>query len=155
MKATYEEAITFLAEHKIFYEEINHQAVWHMSKQALPVAKNLFLKTNQETFYLCLMAGNKKLDFKRLAQSLKVSRRSLAFATTAELRDVLAVEPGVVTPLALQYDLENRVTVVLDRDLSKFPKIGIHPNVNTATIFVSYPNLVKIIDEMGHAWVEM
>ncbi|HJE97978.1 MAG TPA: prolyl-tRNA editing protein [Ligilactobacillus acidipiscis] len=160
--ATYEEAITFLQKNKITYREKQHEAVWTANDATslkdfnFPVIKNLFLKKKKsDQFFLCLLVGQKKVNFKSLAPQLQVSRSKLTFATEEELTSVLGLKPGYVTPLALTHDTDNRVTVVLDYDLQKVHSIGIHPNTNVATVFVKYTDLLKIIGATQHKILEV
>lgn len=155
--STYEEAIDFLQQNDISYHEVKHEAVWTMAeanKLDLPndvVIKNLFLKKRKTNeFFLCIVVGQKKVDFKTLAPQLQLSRSKLGFANEMDLADVLGLKPGFVTPLGLPHDVQNQVTVLLDKELQKVDSIGIHPNSNTATVFVTYENLLKIIKCSHH-----
>ena len=55
---------------------------------------------------------------------------------------------------SLLNDIENKVTVVLDKEL-KNKKILIHPNRNTATISIFYEDLIKLIKSENHKIVEI
>jgi Ala-tRNA(Pro) deacylase len=74
----------------------------------------------------------------------------LTFASDDDLEAVLGVKSGIVTPLALMHDNDISVTVLLDRQIEKMPKIGIHPNTNEATIFVTYADLLRILSLVNH-----
>ena len=160
--ATYEEAIAFLQKNKITYKERKHEAVLTVNDATnlkdfnFPVIKNLFLKKKKsEQFFLCLLVGQKKVNFKTLAPQLQLSRSKLTFATEEELTNILGVKPGYVTPLALTHDTNKQVTVVLDYDLKNVHSIGIHPNTNVATVFVKYSDLLKIIEATQHKILEI
>ncbi|XZO08600.1 YbaK/EbsC family protein [Weissella paramesenteroides] len=81
---------------------------------------------------------------------MQLSRSKLGFANEMDLADVLGLKPGFVTPLGLPHDEQNQVTVLLDKELQKVDSIGIHPNSNTATVFVTYEDLLKIIKCSHH-----
>lgn len=50
---------------------------------------------------------------------------------------IMGLIPGAVTPLGVLNDEEHRVEVCLDRDFLAEPgKIGVHPNDNTATVWL-------------------
>ena len=51
-------------------------------------------------------------------------------------------------------DTENRVTVVLDKELQG-KKILVHPNRNTATISIQYEDLIKFIESEHHKIIEI
>ena|SRR5699024_159832 len=155
--STYEEAINFLEQNDIQYNEVKYDAVWTMAEASqlqLPndtVIKNLFLKKRKTAeYFLCVVVGHKKIDFKTLAPQLQLSRNKLGFANEKDLADVLGLKPGFVTPLGLPHDKKRQVTVLLDKELQNVDAIGIHPNTNTATVFVKYDDLLKIITCSRH-----
>ena len=158
--STYEEAIDFLRKNDIQYNEVKHDAVWTMAEASqleLPndtVIKNLFLKKRKTAeYFLCVVVGHKKIDFKTLAPQLQLSRNKLNFANEMDLADVLGLQPGFVTPLGLPHDTKQQVTVLLDKELQHVDEIGIHPNTNTATVFIKYDDLLKIIMRSRHEMV--
>ena len=65
---------------------------------------------------------------------------------------LLGLTAGSVTPLGVLNDEERKVTVFLDRDFfEESGLIGVHPNDNTATVFLSFADLHRIIEEHGNA----
>ena len=59
--------------------------------------------------------------------------------------------PGAVTPLGLLNDSELRVIFYLDKDFFKEPfLIGVHPNDNTATVWLNVNDLADIIKKHGN-----
>ena len=77
--------------------------------------KNLFLKDKKGRLWLVTCLDERQLDLNALSRRLGAARFSLGRAEL--LREVLGVEPGAVTPLAIANDAEGRVTHVLDRGL--------------------------------------
>ena len=61
---------------------------------------------------------------------------------------ILGLIPGAVTPLGILNDQERRVELFLDSAFSE--RIGVHPNDNTATIWMKTDDLVRIIKEHGN-----
>ncbi len=57
--------------------------------------------------------------------------------------------PGAVTPLGILNDEERKVTMYLDASFAG-GLIGIHPNDNTATVWIKTEDLIKIIREHGN-----
>ena len=80
------------------------------------ICKNLFLCNRQQTeFYLLMMPGDKPFKTKFLSAQLGCSR--LSFADENHMRDYLSTIPGSVSALELLFDKENKVRLVIDRDL--------------------------------------
>ena len=56
-----------------------------------------------------------------------------------------------MTPFGLLNDKNNKVKFFLDKDFLNSPSmIGVHPNENTATIFLKTEDLIKILKNTGH-----
>ena len=78
--------------------------------------------------------------------------RPLSFASEEDLKNVLGVVPGAVTPFGILNDEGRKVRFFLDRDFLDPPAIvGIHPNDNTASVFLAFSDLVQIIEEHGNS----
>ena len=59
--------------------------------------------------------------------------------------------PGSVTPLGILNDREKRVQVWIDADFLKGSGlIGVHPNDNTATVWLKTADLLGVIREHGN-----
>ena len=57
-----------------------------------------------------------------------------------------------MTPLGLLNDTECRVAFFIDRDFWQEPGlIGVHPNDNTATVWLKADDLVALLREHGNA----
>ena len=64
---------------------------------------------------------------------------------------ILGLAAGSVTPLGVLNDEERKVTVFLDRDFFDEPgMIGVHPNDNTATVWLKTEDLVRLIEDHGN-----
>lgn len=152
-----EETIQFLYDKKINFEITEHEAVYNMeevSKISLPYpeanAKNLFVRDNKKrNYYLITIKGEKKVNLKEF--KIRNNTRSLSFATEEELLSILKLERGAVTPLGLLNDQEIKVEFYLDDSFLNYPQlIGVHPNDNTATIWLNTRDLLSIIEEHGN-----
>lgn len=152
--ATKEQAIALLENLQINYKMIEHPPLWTMNDphapKGLPEVKNLLIKKKKSDQYYLFLTTNKPVDFKLLAVQLETSRNKLKFASEAELEGILHVVSGMVTPLALPNDIYHKVQVLIDADLKKLPAISAHPNVNTATIIISYEDLIKLLESIGY-----
>ncbi|MBN7773485.1 prolyl-tRNA synthetase associated domain-containing protein [Clostridium aminobutyricum] len=106
--------------------------------------KNLFLKSKKEgKYYLVIVEENKRLDLKLLARQIGTS--GLSFASAERLYQYLKLTPGSVTPFGIINDADREVTVLIDKDLMKEEVVNFHPNVNTATIGISFFDFEKFI----------
>ena len=137
----------------INYEIIEHPPVYtiedmvnlNLEKKG-EIVKNLFLKnSNGKSHYLVVLRGDKKADLKAIKNQINSS--TLSFASEDRLMKHLGLLKGAVTPLGLINDEDSSVKVVIDQDLKYQKLIGVHPNVNTATIWVTYEDLEKFIKE--------
>ena len=64
---------------------------------------------------------------------------------------IMNLVPGAVTPLGILNDTEKKVKVFLDRDFLNAPGlVGVHPNDNTATIWMKTEDLIRMIQEHGN-----
>ena len=61
----------------------------------------------------------------------------------------MKLQPGSVTPLGILNDAEHRVQFYLDSEFVG-NKIGIHPNDNTATVWMQADDLIKLIRKFGN-----
>ena len=144
----------YLNDRGIRYEITEHPAVFNMAEVAeltLPYpevnAKNLFVRDKKKRFYMLTVRGNVRADLKAFRKMLGVT--GLSFASVEELDSILKLYPGAVTPLGLLNDEENLVTLYIDESFMS-GLIGLHPNDNTATIWMQAADLVKLLREDGH-----
>ena len=74
----------------------------------------------------------------------------LSFAKEEHLKDYLNVTPGSVSVLGLLNDIDNRVELVIDRDVIGQNHIRCHPCVNTSTLKIKTDDfLTKIIPALN------
>ena len=133
-----------------------HEAVYtieEMERLHLPeggaVCKNLFLRDYKgKNHYLVVLRKDKRADLQALAALL--GSTPLSFASPERLRTRLGVEKGAVTPLGVVNDDGHTVRVILDRDLQKEELLGVHPNVNTATVWLRPAELEAYIRDCGN-----
>ena len=151
-----EKVLKKLDELNIHYKLIDHPAVYtidtmdelHLNKNG-HIVKNLFLKnSNGKKHYLVVLKGNKKANLKSIKS--QINSTALSFASEERLEKYLGLSKGAVTPLGIINDEEHLVNIVLDEDLKKEEIIGVHPNVNTSTVFISYNDLIKFINSFGN-----
>lgn len=149
------ETYEFLRAKNIPFETVEHEAVFNMeemSKISLPHpeadAKNLFVRDDKHlNFYLITVRGDKRVNLKEFRKAN--GTRPLTFASETELFEILRLTLGSVTPLGLLSDDERKVKFYIDSDLVK-GLVGVHPNENTATVFLKTEDLTKLIKEHGN-----
>lgn len=113
------------------------------------VAKNLFLRDEKgRRHFLIVMDKDKQADLKEIRDQLGTSR--LSFASEERLMKHLQLTKGSVTPLGILNDEALAVEVVFDKELVGREIIGVHPNDNTATVFLSYADLSEFIKAHGN-----
>ncbi len=138
----------------IEYNEIEHEPVFTV-EQAQVVkdkidgvgCKNLFLTDKKGKYVLAVLNENKKANMKEIERVVNTSH--LSFAKTTELKSILKLEQGSVTPFGIINDVYNKVVLAIDLDL-KDKKLLFHPNTNTKTISITYANLIKFIEFEKH-----
>ena len=114
--------------------------------------KNLFLRNKKGNIHYLVLADSKKLiDLKALSKEIGSS--GLSFASEERLKKYLGLKTGAVSPFGLINDVEKQVIVLIDKGLTDKDLVNFHPNVNTATIGLSYRDLEKFIKWHGNKYV--
>lgn len=148
-----------LKELNIEYNEISHKAITTIEEAKLIEhnlegigTKTLFLKDKKKNFYLLVLEENKKANLKELESFLQT--KNLKFANPDNIKEILEIEPGAITPLAIINDHNNKTKVILDKDLNN-SKILVHPDTNTKTMSLNYIDLIKLIEYTNHEYIIM
>ena len=156
-KMNKQEVYEFLDKRGVTYEKTEHPAVFSMKEVPaveLPHpeadAKNLFVRDDKKrNYFLITVRGDKRVDLKAFAKDH--GTRRLSFASAEDLMEMLGVVPGSVSPFGILNDEERKVTVFLDRDFWKDAGlIGVHPNENTATVWLQAEEMAEILREHGN-----
>ncbi len=151
-----EEVYLKLKELGIEYEKFDHIPIYTIEeannlniKNKEYVAKNLFLRDDKKrNYYLLVVKNNKKVALNDLKN--KINSRRLSFASEEDLEKYLKLKKGSVTPLGVLNDKNNLVKVIIDEDILQDKLIGVHPNDNSATIFIQVKDLIKLIALNGN-----
>ncbi len=146
----------FLERHGIPYRRYDHEAVYtceQADRLAIPPGpartKNLFLRDRKARRHILLSVGaDRNVDIKALEEVLDA--RGLSFASPERLREILGIEPGSVTILAVLNDAAKRVEVVVDKDLWTRDALQCHPLVNTSTLVISRQDVERFLELTGH-----
>ena len=151
-----ENIIDILKSKNIWFELEEHRAVFNMDdlndlnlKYKDRDAKNIFVRDDKKlNYYLITIKGNKKIDLKQFRKDFNT--RNLSFASSEDLMDILKLIPGSVSPLGLLNDEKLKVRFFIDKYfLSDNGIIGIHPNENTATLWIKTEDLIEIVKIHG------
>lgn len=151
-KATDTEVYQLLEKWQIPYERVDHKAVYTVAEIDFSIdgtdVKNLLMKSKKSHhYYFVICPGEKRLDIKALAKEL--GEKQLSFASEAELFELLGLERGSVTPLALPHDREQRITLIIDEVIDQSEKIGFHPNINTATLVIAFRDFQRFLANLS------
>lgn len=142
----------------ISYEVLRHPAVFtidemdRLQASGGEVVKNLFLRDDKKKrYFLVTLQKEKKADLERL--QVQLGSRRLCFASDRDLQRYLGLLKGAVSPLGVLNDTARVVEVVIDRDVRNFPRIGVHPNENTATVWIDPMDMEAVLRAHGNALV--
>ena len=135
----------------ISYERYEHPAVFtaedasrHWDRIDGTQCKNLFLRNKKgDRHYLVILELSKRADLKDLVKVVGDDR--LSFGSSERLMAQLGLTPGSVSPFGLINDADGSVRVVIDRDLRGAARLIFHPNINTASVVLSWTDLEKFL----------
>lgn len=152
-----QEIFDYLDEKNIWHEITEHEAVFSM-EEAISVelpypqcdAKNLFIRDDKKrNYYMITVCGPKRVDLKEFRQ--EHGTRRLSFASAEDLWELIHIKPGSVSPLGLLNNQQCNVKLYLDGDFFRKPGIiGIHPNDNTATVWLKADDLKNLVENNGN-----
>lgn len=141
----------------ISYKRVDHEAAMTMEACApvdavlgTPMCKNLLLCNRQHTaFYLLMLPGEKVFKTSRLSKEIGSSR--LSFAEGEYMERFLDITPGSLSVMGLMNDRENRVELLIDRELLNYEFVGCHPCANTASLRLKTRDLLEtVLPAMHH-----
>ncbi len=157
------EIYQFLKKQKIWHEITEHDAVFNMTELRnveVPYpeadAKNLFVRDDKKRNYIMItVMGDKRVKLKDFEKAHGF--RHLSFASPNDMEKYLDVQPGSVSPFGLLNDKDCAVKWFVDKDFaeSKDHIAGVHPNDNTATVWIKIEDLKKIIEDHGNLVAEI
>ena len=147
------QCLTLLDELGVAYELVEHKAVYTIAEamQELPgrtEVKNLLLQDDKgRHLYLVMMPGLKKLDLKKLAADL--GEKKVRFCNPQKVEHLLGVKPGSVSLFCCLHPNSQDIEIVFDKELLELPELGLHPIVNTATVFIEPCEVNKILSRLS------
>lgn len=135
---------------KIHHRVIHHRPVWHMEDGPefadTTIVKNMLLyDTSAQMFYLDILLSEERVDFKKIAHSLNITRKNLRFASDDELKNELGIISGMVSPLIINENTKN-IELIISPKLQGLDNLGFHAGTNTETVVIAYQDLLKFED---------
>lgn len=143
----------------IYYERVDHEALMTIEAckgvdelLGMEICKNLFLCNRQKTdFYLLLMPGKKPFKTKLLSKQIGSAR--LSFADADSMEKYLNITPGSVSVLGLMNDTENKVKLLIDKEVLEQNWFGCHPCINTSSLRMRTEDVTeKILPAIHHEY---
>lgn len=134
----------------IHFKYTEHRPVYSMEElDALEmpadavICKNLFLRnSNGKQHFLLTVPAATPIYLKQLASS------RLSLASAERLEKYLRLQSGLVSPFGLLNDTSKSVIFVSSKNLPPSAIIGIHPNDNTATVWLTFGDLLALLSEL-------
>ncbi|MBI2220282.1 MAG: prolyl-tRNA synthetase associated domain-containing protein [Acidobacteria bacterium] len=125
------------------------EAQQHWASIPATHCKNLFLRNKKGvTHYLLIAESTQPVDIASVTASLNEDR--LSFASPERLATYLGLTPGSVSPFGLIHPAANDVRVVIDATLRQSGAVAFHPNINTATIVLSWADFDRFLQHRGN-----
>ena len=112
--------------------------------------KNLFLRNKKgDRHYLLVLEISRKADLKQIVALVNDDR--LSFGSPERLMAELGLTPGSVSPFGLLNDADGSVVVLVDEDLRGADGLIFHPNINTASVVVSWQGLETFLTSRSNS----
>jgi Ala-tRNA(Pro) deacylase len=113
--------------------------------------KNLFFRNHKgDRHYLVILRHSAKLAIRDLEKRLKQGK--LTLGSDRRLMQYLGLTAGSVSPFGLINDKEKHVHLFLDESLKTAKRLSFHPNINTASIIISYEDFMKFLKWTENTW---
>ena len=103
--------------------------------------KNLFFRNHKgNKHYLVILHYKRQLIIRDLEQRLQQGK--ISFASDKRLEKYLGLKAGSVSPFGL----------INDKELMKAKRLSFHPNINTASLIISFNDFIKFLDYTGNSY---
>lgn len=113
--------------------------------------KNLFFRNHKgDKHFLVIFEYSHNIAIHDLEQRIKQGK--LTFGSEQRLMKYLGLTPGSVSPFGLIHDTNKHIHLFLDEHFKKAEKISFHPNLNTASLVISYPDFIKYLCFQGNTF---
>ena len=146
-----EKVYTVLKELDIQYERVETDEAITMEdcveinkKLDMKMVKTLFLCNRQKTdFYLFITCGDKRFDSKIFSSQLGIAR--VSFADESLMNEMLGTKIGAATIFSTLIDKDNKVNIVLDKDVLKDKFYGCSDGTTTGYMKIKTSDINKIL----------
>lgn len=110
--------------------------------------KHLFLRDRKKrNYFLVVVEENKMVDIKGLSDMLEA--KGLGMANEDELKEYLNAPAGALSMLALVYNRDNFVKLVIDSEIWEAEAFDCHPNQNGIVFLIMREDWLRIFDYLG------
>ena len=119
-------------------------------KLNMKMVKTLFVTNRQKTnFYLFITCGNKRFDSKRFSSELNISR--VSFADSSLMEEILNTKVGATTIFSVLIDKENKINVIIDKDVLNEEYYGCSDGTTTGYMKVKTEDIInKLLPYSNH-----
>lgn len=140
----------------INYERYEHPAVYTVEEASRLAneapgqdCKNLFMRNRKGNVHYLLMArADAPVNLKEVSK--QISSTPLSLASKERLMKHLSLEPGSVSPFGLVNNESKDIVVLVDSKLKDSELVTFHPNINTATLSLTYSGLEAFLNWYGN-----
>jgi Ala-tRNA(Pro) deacylase len=147
----------YLQDNGIEFKQFNHPPVYtceEAEKYSEGIkglhAKNLFMKNKKgDKFFLVIFPSGKKLEIKELEKKLQ---EKIRFASEEDLKKVLGLTTGAVSPFGLINDDRKVVKVLIDKSIWESDHASFHPNINTETLELTKEGFHKYVEGLKNSF---
>jgi Ala-tRNA(Pro) deacylase len=127
----------------------SEEAAEHWAGLDATRVKNLFLRNKKgDRHYLVILEIGKQADLRQLVKVIGDDR--LSFGSPERLMARLGLTPGSVSPFGLINDTSKSVQVIIDADLRNAERLIFHPNINTASVAISFADFERFLSARGN-----
>ena len=130
----------------ISYEIIEHEEILCVDDgiKLLKFPEENILKTIgfevNNKYIFAVLQGKKRLDYKKLVQSLQIKRKSLKMIPTSVLEKELGYQVGGLSPI----HIDERINVFVDTEILSLDKVFCGIGVRNKTLKISSEDLILV-----------
>ena len=109
------------------------------------IRKTVLVCNRQKTnYYMVILPAEKRFDTKLFSTNMECSR--VSFASGEDMNDILGVLPGSASIASILNDKDNKVLVVIDKEIMDDEYFSCNPGANTSHIKISTDDLKLFLD---------
>lgn len=112
------------------------------------ICKHLLVheRKGEKRTFLIIVDDEKSVDLKSLREQLQCSK--LEFVSSEELDELLHTVPGNVSLFHMKFDVEHKVSLVIDSELIDKSLLAFHPLYNGMSLFLTPDSAMKYLDSI-------